>query len=397
MTLSQSLGCDPVALFFKSVKNSLTAAQADKKGRSNMKTFRSVMTALSATSTLAAFALAAGGAGLSAGPAFAQQACSEYTIVSGDTLSRVANRANVDGGFRALFAANSDVLESVDLVEVGQVVLIPCADGTLPSRTAVTLAQPTDTTADATRPLRIVTASDYAPFTDEKLPGGGFFTQLVDRAVTLGNPDQEYSLFFVNDWGSQLDSLLPTGAIDMAFPWFKPDCSKVENLSASNAYRCTDFNHSDPFYDALVGFYTLTGSAYASADSYDDLFGARLCRPTDWFTFDLESEQLVVPNITLTRADTQLDCWELLENNEVDVVTYDALPAQEDYTELGMAEKVVDLTALASTQTLHVFVSKNNKIANDALPIINAGLNQLRLSGEWFTIVSDGISATFQE
>lgn len=355
---------------------------------------------VASTGIVSALTLSIGMLVASTDQAAAQESCSQYSVVRGDTLSEIARSARVSGGYQILFNANRSVLDSPNLLEVGQVLTIPCADGSLPGATAASTrtvtAPEAKPTSQPNRPLRIVTASGYAPFTDEDLPGGGFFTQLVDRSVRLGAPDQEFDLFFVNDWGSQLESLLPSGAIDMAFPWYKPDCSKVDNLSAANAFRCTDFNHSEPFYDALVGYYTLTGSAYENADSYDDLFGARLCRPTDWFTFDLEGEQLIEPNITLVRAATQIGCWEMLDAGEVDVVTYDALPAEEDYTEGGYAENVVTLDALASKQTLHVFVSKDNAFANEALPIINAGLEQLRLSGEWFSIVSAGITETIQ-
>jgi len=115
------------------------------------------------------------------------------------------------------------------------------------------------------RPIRMVTGSGYAPFTDEKLDGGGALTKMVRQAMEQGNPDQEFNITFVNDWGSHLESLLPLGAMDMTFPWFKPDCTKVEFLSPASANRCTGFNHSAPLYDALVGFYTLNGSPYANA------------------------------------------------------------------------------------------------------------------------------------
>ncbi|KJZ20301.1 LysM peptidoglycan-binding domain-containing protein [Loktanella sp. S4079] len=329
----------------------------------------------------------------------AQEQCSTYTVVRGDTLSQVASRADVRGGYQVLFNANTDVLRSPNILEVGQVLKIPCADGSLPgtapARTEASTA-PTVQPESLDRALRFVTSSGYAPFTDEDLPGGGLFTQMVRRSMELGNADQDFNIMFVNDWNSHLGVLLPSGAIDMAFPWFKPDCTKVDNLSAPNAYRCTDFNHSEPFYDALVGYYTLAGSQYANATSYADLFGARLCRPDAWFTFDLEGEALVSPNIELTQPPTQAACWELLRDGEVDVVTYDALPAEEDSTNAGMKDMVVDLPNLTSKQTLHVFVSKNNPNGDAYMEIINAGLEELRLSGEWFEIVREGIKTTVE-
>lgn len=348
----------------------------------------------------------------------AQELCTNYTVVRGDTLSQIASTAGVQGGFQVLFNANTNILRSPNLLEVGQVIAIPCADGSLPGATPVIAAAPeapapdveapvaepvavaepevvAPETAAPTRALRVVTASGYAPFTDKDLPGGGMFTQLVLRAFELGNPDQEVNFFFVNDWNAQLDNLLPSGAVDMAFPWFKPDCDRVQILSAPNAYRCTDFNHSDPFYDALVGYYTLAGSPYEGATAYTDLLGARLCRPDAWFTFDMEAEGLVAPAITLTQV-TQLGCWELLDAGEVDVVTYDALPAEDDARTLGMSDRVVSLDALTTTATLHVFVAKDNAEANAALPALNAGLEELRLTGEWFSIVRASIQETIE-
>ncbi len=332
-------------------------------------------------------------------PAVAQEQCAPYTVVRGDTLSLIAAAADVPGGFQRLFDANSNILESPNLLEVGQVLAIPCADGSLPEVPAsaiATSAEPAPTTATPTRALRIATGSGYAPFTDEDLPGGGMITRMVDRSMELGNPNQAYDLVFVNDWGSHLETLLPIGAIDMAFPWFKPNCDLVDNLSESSAYRCTDFNHSDPFYETLVDFFALSDSPYAAAETHQDLFGTRVCRPEAWFTFDLEAERLVEPNITYVTPVSQQGCVELLANGEVDVMTYDTLPAEEDIREAGVADRVVKIAPLSGSVSSHIFVSKNNAFANEALPIINAGLEQLRLSGEWFNIVRESIQETVE-
>jgi len=329
----------------------------------------------------------------------AQELCSSYTVVRGDTLSVIASAADVAGGFQTLFDANRNVLESPNLLEVDQVLVIPCADGSLPGsapRVTTASTQPAPTTAEPNRPLRIVTATGYAPFTDEDAPNGGLITEMVNRSMELGNVDQEYSLMFINDWGSHLDTLLPSGAVDMVFPWFKPDCDRVENLSPASAYRCTEFNHSEPFYEALVGYYTLTGSQYANVTTYAELKGATLCRPEAWFTFDLEAQELMPPNVELKTTVPQNGCWQLLLDGEVDVISLDALPAEEDYRNLGLEGQIAKLEPLTSAVTMHVFVSKNNQFANDALPIINAGLEELRLSGEWFTIVREGIKDTVE-
>ena len=138
-----------------------------------------------ATSIAAALALSAGVLSVTADHAQAQDLCTEYTVVRGDTLSQIASRASVSGGFQFLFDANTDVLESPNLLEVGQVLKIPCADGSLPSGGAtsvVSIAVPASAPTPATdRAATFVTASGYAPFTDEDLPEGGMITQMVKR------------------------------------------------------------------------------------------------------------------------------------------------------------------------------------------------------------------------
>lgn len=352
---------------------------------------------VSVTSFAAVAALTVGISAIAATPAEAQSLCSEYTIVRGDTLSGIARTAGVQGGFQLLFSANAGVLSSPNILEVGQVIAIPCADGSLPGAAAsvVSIATPVTTTA-TNRPATFVTASGYAPFTDEDLPEGGMITQMITRSMELGNPDQEFRVVFVNDWGSHLTELLPSGAFDMGFPWFLPDCTKVDLLSEPNARRCTFFDASEPFYEAAVGWYTLNGSPFAAMTEYDQLFGATLCRPDGWFSFDLEGEGLTPPNVEMVFARSEEACWEMLQAGEVDVITYDALPAEEDYTELGIADQVTDIPALASSVTLHVFTPKDNPNGKAYLETVNAGLEQLRLSGEWFEIVRSQIQETVE-
>jgi LysM repeat protein len=45
-----------------------------------------------------------------------------YTVVSGDTLSKIAAANGVSGGWEALYAANSDVIADADLIYPGQVI-----------------------------------------------------------------------------------------------------------------------------------------------------------------------------------------------------------------------------------------------------------------------------------
>lgn len=320
---------------------------------------------------------------LAAAPAArAQELCARYELRATDTLAAIAATLGIEGGATAIFEANRAVLPSPDLFLPGTVIDIPCADGSPPGDPAAANLPP------SLPQIRFLTGGRYAPFTDRDLPNGGMITEMVETAVRLADPRQDLRIDFVNDWNAHLTALLPKGAFDMGFPWYLPDCSKVANLQPANALRCTDYDHSAPLFEAAVGYYTLKESPFAGATSYPALLGARLCRPRGWFTFDLEANRLVEPNVTLLVAPTQGACWDALKAGRVDVVTFDALPAEADLARLGLVDRVVRLDALTSVETLHVFVPKSHPNGAAYLDLVDRGIAKLRESGQWFEIVS---------
>ena len=44
----------------------------------------------------------------------------DYTVVAGDTLSKIAQRENLPGGWEALFERNTDVLSNPNVIRIGQ-------------------------------------------------------------------------------------------------------------------------------------------------------------------------------------------------------------------------------------------------------------------------------------
>lgn len=52
-------------------------------------------------------------------------AAGTYTVVPGDSLSLIAARLGVAGGYQAIAAANTDIIYNVDLIFPGQVLTIP--------------------------------------------------------------------------------------------------------------------------------------------------------------------------------------------------------------------------------------------------------------------------------
>jgi len=348
----------------------------------------------------------------------AQTACEAYTVQTGDSLQSIANRAYSNPSlFRVIYTANRDVIGGdPNQILVGMPLQLPCEDGTVPAASSAAAESSFGTTIDATAsdsaaiaplsepvaapaggmtpfvlPMTFVTGGDYAPFTDPDLPEGGMYTELVRTAVARANPSQDVRIDFVKDWGSHLATLLPNGAYDLGFPWYMPDCTNLGPLNDSDRSRCTDFDHSDPFYEVVVSFFVLADGPYANAQRPEDLFGAKICRPEGYFQFDLAQAGLTT-NATMVTPTTPADCIKMVDSGEVDVFTENTLTGIETIESLGLTGKVVQVEALDNILTLHVLTPKTNPMGRSQIATLNAGLRQLVETGEWFTIVSRHLS-----
>ncbi len=330
---------------------------------------------------------------LSTGAAMAQQACGSYTVERGDNLRKIARQAYGDGDkYRLVFDANRAAIgQKADLIEVGMVLAIPC-DPAATGGQAVTTASAAAPVAKAgERPLTLVTANDYAPFTDERLPGGGIFTQLVEMSVFRAAPDRAYTLTFINDWQAHIDALLPAHAYDLSFPWTRPDCEHAASLSAGDRNRCENFAFSAPFYEVVDGFFARKDSGLGEATRYSEFNGKRICRPEGYTTGVLDAAGLVAPTVELVRPTQVSVCFDKLMKGEVDLVSLDTQVAVDEAARMGLTDQIVENPQLNHVKTLHVIAHKSNPEAVKALDMLNAGITQMYQSGEWYDIVSTAL------
>ena len=326
--------------------------------------------------------------------------------MAGDTLREIAARAYDTGSYQIIYNANQGRLSNPNLIEVNQKLFIPCIDGSGPRTQQQAEAGETPQPVQATlsteqriaqedpvqRKIKFLTGGNYAPFTDEGLTEGGMFTELVKRAMDRADDKRPFRITFVNDWGPHLGILLPEGAFDLGFPWFRPDCSKIDKLSESMAARCTNFDFSHPFYEVVIGFYVRKGDPAERARDYSALFGRSICRPRGYFTFDLEQEDLKAPNVRMEVPATPTECFEMLAKGEVDVVSLNVLISEKEIKAQALEGQVSEIGDLAGIQTLHVLSPKNNPYGRTYLTLINRGLRDLRESGDWFEVVSRHLS-----
>ena len=327
-----------------------------------------------------------------------------YEVASGDTLNEIATRAYGTDNHEAIFEANSETLTSAAKLDVGDELLLPCLNGESPKiGTIATATSPafsmgsavaaandqTMAPGDATiaTTVVLVTGSDFAPFVDTALPEGGMTAEMVRLALSNAERERPIEISVVEDWATHPD-LIEKRTFDLGFPWYKPDCTRQERLSAPMQRSCAEFAFSEPLFEVAIGYYVRSGDALAAATEYSQLSGQRICRPANHFTFDLELEGLVEPNATLLTPPKASDCLAMLKQGKVDVVTLSKAVASLEITRLGLLDLIAEIPALASGQTLHAVAPKDNPVAVAYLGDINDGLAGLQESGRWYEIVA---------
>ncbi|HPQ94738.1 MAG: transporter substrate-binding domain-containing protein [Thiothrix sp.] len=327
-----------------------------------------------------------------------------YEVVAGDTLGSVAEKVYGSSiKYNLIFYANRGLLaEGPSVIKVGQKLRIPCeqaeADGPAPepapaavetspvtgsdARLAVMVTVP-----DANRPgydsqqvIQLLTAGDYAPFTDQSLPQGGLITELVEQALTATGI--RFQLTWINDWSAHLDPLLKQKKYDMGFPWFYPGCPGKDTL------RC-EFLFSKPVFEVLIVLFTRTDSTLVF-EKDRDLEGKRLCRPAGYFTHDLERagrEWLSGKVIELKQPHSVKDCFDLLLAGEVDGVTTDDFTGRDALARLGYQDRITPQAREISVEALSVVVHKTHPRATILINRVNQGLAALHESGRYDEIM----------
>ncbi|MGF1477201.1 MAG: ABC transporter substrate-binding protein [Geminicoccaceae bacterium] len=320
--------------------------------------------------------------------AWAQEsACDEnYTIEGGDSLSRIADRFYGDrDNWSLIFYSNRSAIgENPSLISVGTEIWIPCpgdelADGELPEAN----------TENAE--VELLTASDYRPFTDQSLPFGGMVTRIVAESFASHDDAPTFKIDWIDDWSSHLSPLLERRMFDMGFPWLRPPCVDDPETKIADCPRKA-FHFSDPIFEMLIVNFV------RQADNFDpatdkDLHGKRLCRPDGYFTFDLEDRGLISGDtITLVQPQTVAECFQLLVDEEVEVVTLNEFTGRDAIENLDLHATVAVSDKLATVQGLYLIVHKLHPRATVFMHHFNRGLRKLREEGRLDEIVAEHLA-----
>lgn len=344
---------------------------------------------------------------LSTTAAFGETCGGIYTVQRGDSLSMIADSQYKNASYwTAIHQNNIDKIgASPDNITVGMKLALLCIDGLpggLEGGTEVTeVAAPTAPlevaagTAATAKKINLLTADDYAPFTDRKSLNGGLVTEVVQKAMERANPAEGFAIHWVNDWSAHLDPLLSNALLDMGFPWLKPDCEQTPDN-----YRCANFYFSDSMFEMLVLVFTAKDRPI-TFDKDDDMVGKTLCRPKGYYTHDLDKDGrnwLAGNKIKLEMPDKNADCFNMLLEGKVDAVVVDEFTGRATMKELGIVDKIeVVQSRPLSIEGLHVVIHKSHPRAKELLDMINRGLAEIKADGTYQQIIGPHMSLIWQD
>lgn len=340
-------------------------------------------------------------------PATAQTCGTDYAVKEGDSLAKIAMRAyGKSSQWTIIFYANQDRLGgNSSLLVPGLEIRIPCvgnSEPALPAAATTEAVEPVPTpivTSAQIKRIEFLTGDDYEPFTGRRLAAGGMSTEIVSRAMDLLKEKTgaaiEYNVSWVNDWSAHFNPLLTRRAFDMGFPWYKPPCENFASLDDDGKFRCKTFFFSRPLFEEQVLFFVRQDSPLQLA-SDAEVVGKKVCRPSGYWTFDFDVDGrnwIRDDKIVLIRPQAVDECFRLLMEGSVDVVSLNELTGRASVAKLDLADKVRIAERPMAILTLHVLVAKTHPNARTLLYYINTGIDGLRESGEFDEIVEKHLTA----
>lgn len=341
-----------------------------------------------------------------AGAVSAQACGGNYTVERGDSLSVIADKLYKNAGlWTSIHTLNmKDIGENPNSIRVGQMLDLACLNGlptglpdgrtTLaPQETAPVAPEPVVTRAatgllspPSLPKVKLVTADDFAPFTQRGLMNDGLLAEVVSAAMSNAVGEDGHDTFWINDWSSHLDTMMPGQLVEMAFPWSRPDCDANPTQE-----RCVNFYFSEPMFEYLILLF-VDKSRPIPFQTDADIEGRTICRPEGFLNHMLDQNGrnwLADGKITLVQPNSVSDCFELLTEGKVEAVVMNEFTARDAIKTMGLTDQVAPVQSRPVSITgLHVLIHKEHPQADTLLTTINTGLAGIKSSGQYGEIVT---------
>lgn len=299
---------------------------------------------------------------------------STYTTQRGDTLADIAKRAyDNERLYSKIFEINPGTLKDENVVPIGAGLYIPCLNSDAPVTASGELPPIRPANGDN---VKILTGNAFAPYVGDDLPEGGFSTELVHRAMQSGGQPADYSIDVIRDWSAHLQPLLSGGGYDLGYPWYKPDCREYDLLGGASQWRCDNLLFSRPMHQIVMSVYGRAGEV-GDIGQPSDAYGMTVCRPSGYYLGDLEAFGLMTSRNPFESPSTPEDCFEMLKEGTVDLVSINADTADRVARSLDMDRDIEEVIDLSTVQTLHVVGIRSDPNTRLLLRRLDKGLKEI--------------------
>ena len=261
---------------------------------------------------------------------------------------------------------------------------------------AETSVQPA--TAERTAPVRIL-ASARPPLAAEWLSDGGPAVDLLLKSLAMGSsagaPQQRIDLRWSKAEIPSAQSIFGDRTADILVPWETSDCDRPNDLVRATAIMCDAALYSEPIMQVVVGIFTLNDTS-TKFDSDQNVQGKTICIAQDRDTTDLNSNGrnwLSDKRVIALRRSTILDCVSAVQLREADAFVANDLEGRELLGRLGLAPLFRMEERPLATRGIHAVISKDHPRAAELIARIGVGLQQLKRSEAYSTILRNHLMA----
>ena len=326
---------------------------------------------------------------LTSGAANAATTCDNYSVVPGDTLRLISEQYYGDRELSpVIYNANAGLIgANPNSIEIGMELAIPCRENIqIPQPTAfLALVRPSDQTTE-NMASRFLAKAGNTPFI--KQDNTGIIPDVIAAALQAGGYQNSLDIARPENISDVLQASAEPTAL-LSFPWVLPDCGDPTSLSPQSAYVCDHYTFSDPLYELSLGVFTLSDSAVARAQNASSFAGTTICVP-QFHTPDMLFQNGVTrASANIVLAPNFRSCLDGIVSG-----SYDAFVA--DYQSLDMlapaSSNLVDIPAFAKKTSLHAVALNQNPAAVEVLGMVNKGMKEILMSGEWFNIVNQHLA-----
>lgn len=215
-----------------------------------------------------------------------------------------------------------------------------------------------------------LTGNDYAPYTDEKLPDGGFATELV-TAVLTGMGESPRIRFFPWKRGYQMTM---SGEALGTFPYVRNPDREAEML------------FSEPLYHDISRIFSAKARPLAYND-VESLKGKTFCNPTGYVVYPEIKGLLDAKELRLQDPADMSGCLKSLDVGRADFIISSSSVVTALSADLGLSGKFAAAEKPFRENASYLLIGKNTAGGPAFMAKFNASLSAYRASAAYAALV----------